>query len=136
MPADPDRPASDAPRDGAGGAMGRVSLAGVRCLCHIGVTEEERRERQRIEVDLDLYADLEQAGRTADLARTIDYQDVADRVRALLEGRPWHLVEAAAVAILDLVFERWRPARRAVVRVRKYVLRDVVHVEIEMERTR
>jgi dihydroneopterin aldolase len=117
-------------------APDRVSLSGIRCQCHIGVTAEERSARQRIEVDLDLFAALEEAGRTADLARTIDYRDVADQVRGLLEGRPWHLVEAAAVSILDLVFARWPPARRAVVRVRKYVLPDVAHIEIEMERTR
>jgi dihydroneopterin aldolase len=112
-----------------------LSVAALRCRCHIGVTEEERRERQRLEIDLDLYADLETAGRSADLARTVDYRDLCDRVRGLLEGRPWHLVEAAAVAVLDLVFERWRPpVSRAVVRVRKYVLPDVAHVEVEMER--
>jgi len=114
----------------------RLSLRGVVCRCHIGVTEEERRERQRLEIDLDLYLDLEAAGRTADLARTIDYRDVAQEARALLEGRPFHLVEAAASAVLDRVIERYPPVRRAVVRVRKYVLPDVAAVEVEMERRR
>jgi dihydroneopterin aldolase len=115
----------------------RLSVAALRCRCHIGVTEEERRERQRLEIDLDLYADLEDAGRSADLARTIDYRDLCDRVRGLLEDREWRLVEAAAVGVLDLVFERWRPTvSRAVVRVRKYVLPEVAHVEVEMERSR
>ena len=136
MPAAPEeRSPSAAPAPGA--RADRLSVAALRCRCHIGVTEEERRERQRLEIDLDLYADLEEAGRSADLARTVDYRDLCERVRGLLEGRPWHLVEAAAVAVLDLVFERWRPpVSRAVVRVRKYVLPDVAHVEVEMERTR
>jgi len=108
----------------------------LRCRCHIGVTEEERRERQKLEIDLDLYVDLEEAGRTGDLARTIDYRDLCDRVRGRLEEGTWHLVEAAAIAVLDLVFERWRQVGRAVVRVRKYVLPEVAHVEVEMERKR
>lgn len=116
--------------------LSRLSLTGVACRCHIGVTEEERRERQRIEFDLDLYADLEAAGRTADLSRTVDYRDVAQEARGLLEGRPFHLVEAAAAAVLDRVLERYPPVRRAVVRVRKYVLADVAAVEVEMERRR
>src|SRR5262245_3580696 len=82
----------------------RMSIAALRCQCHIGVTEAERLTRQRIEIDLDLWADLEEAGRTADLARTIDYRAVAEEVRALAEGRPFHLVEAMARAVLDRLF--------------------------------
>jgi len=114
----------------------RMSLAAVRCMCHIGVTAEERRTRQRIEIDLDLWANLEEAGRTADLACTVDYRVVADEVRALCEGRPFHLVEAMTAAVLDLVLERFPRVSRASVRVRKYVLPDVAHIEIAMERRR
>ena len=134
MPAAPEGRAPGVPARGA--RADRLSVAALRCRCHIGVTGEERRERQKIEIDLELYADLEEAGRTADLARTIDYRDLCERVRGLLEEGTWHLVEAAAIAVLDLVFERWRQVGRAVVRVRKYVLPEVAHVEVEMERKR
>lgn len=121
--------ASESPRD-------RLTVQALKVMAHIGVTEEERRERQRLEVDVELFADLEEAGRTGDLHRTIDYRQVADGLRSLLEGRPWHLVEAAARASLDFLFERFPAAGGAVVRVRKYVLPDTAHVEIEMERRR
>lgn len=114
----------------------RLSVHALTVMAHIGVTEQERRERQRLEVDVDLYADLEAAGTSGDLARTIDYRQVADGLRGLLEGRPWHLVEAAARASIDLLLERFPQADRAVVRVRKYVLPNTAHVEIEMERRR
>jgi len=153
MPAAPENPAGRRRDPAAGGhpaASGhavaartalepdvdRMSLAAVRCRCHIGVTEEERRERQRIEIDLDLWANLEEAGRTADLACTVDYREVADEVRALCEGRPFNLVEAMTAAVLDLVFGRFPRVSRATVRVRKYVLPDVAHIEIAMERRR
>src|SRR5207249_8468443 len=103
MPAAPDRRVAAAPPRPGGARAARLSVAALRCRCHIGVTEEERRERQRIEIDIDLFADLEEAGRSADLARTIDYRDLCDQVRGLLEERPWHLVEAAAIAVLDRV---------------------------------
>jgi len=111
----------------------RLSLQAILCLCHIGVTEAERRQRQKIEVDLDLYADLEEAGRTADIARTIDYREVCDAVRGLMESKTFHLIETAARDLLQLVHERF-PARRAVVRVRKFILPGVEHVEVQMER--
>ncbi|HZN03829.1 MAG TPA: dihydroneopterin aldolase [Candidatus Polarisedimenticolia bacterium] len=118
------------------GSRDRLTVHALKVMAHIGVTEEERRERQRLEVDVELFADLESAGRSGDLSCTIDYRQVADGLRGLLEGRPWHLVEAAARASLDLLLERFPSADRAVVRVRKYVLPDTAHVEIAMERRR
>jgi dihydroneopterin aldolase len=117
------------------GREDRLALSGILCLCHIGVTEEERRERQKIEVDLELFADLEEAGRSGDLRKTIDYREVSEAVRGLLEDGTFHLVEAAARGVLDLVLSRF-PVRRAVVRVRKFVLPEVGHVEVQMERGR
>jgi dihydroneopterin aldolase len=113
----------------------RLSLSGIVCHCHIGVTDEERRERQKIEIDLELFADLEEAGRTGDLKRTIDYREVSEAVRGMVESGLFNLVEAAARGVLDLVFTRF-PVQRATVRVRKFVLPDVSHVEIQMERGR
>ena len=121
--------------DASGAGLDRLALRAVECQCHIGVTEVERRERQRIEVDLELYADLDEAGRTGALDRTIDYRDVCESVRGHLEGGSFHLVEAAARSVLDLVLARY-PVRRATVRVRKFVLARVAHVEVQMERGR
>ena len=118
-----------------GGRMDRLALQGMICMCRIGVTEEERRERQKIEVDLEIYADLEDAGRTGELGRTIDYREVCESVRGHLESGTFHLVEAAARSVLDLVLSKF-PAGRAVVRVRKFVLPRVGHVEVRMERDR
>jgi len=117
-------------------APDRLTLSGVVCMCHIGVTEEERKAPQKIEVDLDLYAELGEAGRSGVLSQTIDYRQVCEAVRSLMEESRFHLIEAAAHAVLERVLERFRPVRRAVVRVRKYVLPNVTHVEVQMERQR
>jgi dihydroneopterin aldolase len=122
-------------QDATAGRDDRLALTDIVCMCHIGVTEEERRERQKIEVDLELFTDLEDAGRTGELRHTIDYRDVCESVRGLLEGGTFHLVEAAALSVLDLVRSRF-PVRRAVVRVRKFVLPRVGHIEVQMERGR
>jgi dihydroneopterin aldolase len=121
--------------DAPAGPLDRLALRDILCMCHIGVTEDERRERQRLEVDLELYADLQEAGRSGDLGKTIDYRDVCESVRGHLENGSFHLVEAAARGVLDLVLSRF-PVSRAVVRVRKFVLSRVGHVEVQMERRR
>ncbi len=113
----------------------RLSLRAILCKVRIGVTEEERREPQQIEVDLDVYADLAAAAASGDLGRTIDYRRLCELVRGTLEGGEFRLVESAAGTILDLVLARF-PAARAVARVRKFVLQDVRYVEVEMEKRR
>jgi dihydroneopterin aldolase len=113
----------------------RLSVRSMVCMCRIGVTEEERSRPQKLEIDLDLYSDLEPAGRSGDVAQTIDYLVVTREVRAHLESTSFHLIEAAARTILDRLLERFR-VQRAAVRVRKFILPDVAHIEVEMERAR
>jgi dihydroneopterin aldolase len=125
---------------GGGGSAGgrgrdRLALADIVCMTRIGVTEEERRAPQRLAVDLELFADLEKAGRSGDLRDTIDYRAVCEAVRGHLESGTFHLVEAAARGVLDLVLRRF-PVERAAVSVRKFVLPDVAHVEVRLERGR
>lgn len=115
--------------------LDRLTLKGILCRCRIGVTEEERRDPQKIELDIDLWADLEEAGRTGNLARTIDYRQVCDEARGLLESGSYHLVEAAAKDVVDRMLSRFQ-VHKACVRVRKFVLQKVDYVEVEMERGR
>jgi len=119
--------------DAVPGRDDRLALRNILCMCHIGVTEEERRERQKLEVDVELFTDLDGAGRSGDLGRTIDYRDVCESVRGHLEGGTFHLVEAAARSVLDLVLSKF-PVSGAVVRVRKFVLPRVGHIEVQMGR--
>ena len=60
---------------------------------------------------------------------------MCETVRGHLESGTFHLVEAAARGVLDLVLSKF-PVSRAVVRVRKFVLARVGHVEVRMERGR
>lgn len=114
---------------------GRLVLKSIDCMVHIGVTEGERCERQRLEVDLELEADIAKACRTSDLRDTIDYRAVCDAVRGHLEAGQFYLIEAAASQTLDLLLEKF-PVRRATVRIRKFVLPRVAHVEVVLERAR
>ena len=113
----------------------RLALRNILCRCRIGVTEKERRDPQKIEVDVELGLDLQEAGRAGDLDRTVDYREVCQVVRELLETTTFNLIEAAASGALDRLLERF-PVEYAVVRVRKFILPDVQHVEVRMERHR
>lgn len=116
----------------------RIVLAAMRFEAHVGVTEEERSTLQPIEVDLEMAYDLAEAGRTDDLARTVDYGWVFTLCRELVEGRAFHLLEAVAETIASSVLER-TPVLEARIRVRKLrvpVDGRLEYAAIEIVRTR
>jgi 7,8-dihydroneopterin aldolase/epimerase/oxygenase len=60
-----------------------IEIRGLRVLGIIGVNPEERNRQQPFEIDLDLEADLSLAGKSDELAETVDYGlavGVAERV--------------------------------------------------------
>lgn len=81
--------------------MDRITLRGIRAWGHHGVLEFERRTGQPFAVDLTLHVDLAAAGRSDDLADTVDYGGVAALVAERLAGRPVNLIEAVAADIAD-----------------------------------
>ena len=89
--------------------------------------------RLSISVELDL--DTAQAVATDDLAQTVDYFALAQRIKELGADREWRLIEklAADVATLAMSDPRVQAAR---VEVRKFILPDARHVAVRTERRR
>jgi 7,8-dihydroneopterin aldolase/epimerase/oxygenase len=96
----------------------RIVLHDMRFLGHHGVEEAERRDAQPFGVDVEIVRDLEPAGRTDDLARTVDYGAVFAVCRDVVEGRSFRLIEALAEAIAEAILGSF-PVAEVVVRVRK-----------------
>lgn len=80
----------------------RIVLAGVSATGFHGVLDAEKRDGQTFLVDVAIELDLESAGRTDDLARTLNYAEVAQRVVARIEEQPpFDLIERLAEVIAD-----------------------------------
>ena len=84
----------------------RIVLRGLRAHGHHGVYPEERSSGQPFVVDVVLALDLDGAGRSDDVADTVHYGELAQRVVAIIEGEPVDLLEtlAARVAALCLTY--------------------------------
>jgi dihydroneopterin aldolase len=96
----------------------RVLLTGLVFVGRHGVLPGERGVAQRFEVDLEIAADLREAGRRDDLSRTVDYRQAYAIVRDVVLGPPLGLVEAVAEAIAARVLVLPRVSA-VTVRVRK-----------------
>lgn len=83
----------------------RIVLSGVAATGHHGVFAHEKRDGQQFVVDVAVEADLSGAGRSDDLARTVNYGEIGAQVVARIEGEPFDLIERLAEAIAADVLE-------------------------------
>ena len=79
----------------------RIVLQGVSARGHHGVLTFEKRDGQTFVVDVTMTCDLERAGRTDDLAATVNYAEVAADVVARITGPSFDLIERLAEVIAD-----------------------------------
>lgn len=81
----------------------RITLTGLELFGHHGVYPQEKREGQKFVVDITVWADLTGAVATDDLARTINYGELAQLAARVVTGPPRDLIEAVAGEVADEV---------------------------------
>lgn len=79
-----------------------ILLRGLRAMGVHGVLPEEQERPQPFEVDLELAVDLAAAGKSDDLADTVDYGVVADNVVAVITEERHALLERLAERIASV----------------------------------
>ena len=106
-----------------------IELRGLRFVGAHGALPEEALRPQPFEVDLELLADLREAGHSDELAATIDYGALCQAVKAVVEGPHANLLEHLAQQVADRALTiGGQRAVGVVVTVRK--LRPPVPVEL------
>lgn len=100
----------------------------------VGINDWEREKKQDILVSLTIHSDLSRAGRSDDVADTLNYRSITKEIIALVESSNFHLVEALATEIARIVVVD-HGADRTVVRVEKPgALRFADSVGVEIDR--
>jgi dihydroneopterin aldolase len=97
----------------------RIVLVGMAFEARHGVNDWEKTQAQRFEVDVELVLGTRVAGTSDDLAQTIDYREVHEAIRRVIEGPPVDLIETLAESIAREALAANRRARKVIVRVRK-----------------
>ncbi len=96
----------------------RVLIPGIPLQARVGCTEDERREPQRILVDVELRCDVRPASRSDSVGDAIDYVSVRNDAEGIAGQRPYALIESLAEAIATALLAKY-PTGQVVVRVRK-----------------
>jgi FolB domain-containing protein len=100
----------------------------------IGINEEEQKEHQVVFVDLTLFCDLRLAGKTDNLADTIDYREVCRTVRSISD-RTFSTVEGLAETIASAIKHAY-PVSSVTVRIKKpgALVRSAKYAAVEITR--
>lgn len=78
-----------------------IALTGLRAFGRHGVFDFERERGQDFVVDLRLMLSTAPAARSDDVADTVHYGELAERVVAIVGGEPVNLIETLAERIAD-----------------------------------
>lgn len=116
----------------------RIDLTGIEVYARHGVLEVEQQKAQIFLVDITAFIDLTDAGRSDDLADTLDYGELALEIREVVGSESHALIERVAASVAEVVLAH-REVERVVVTIHKpdapvdAVIRDV---SVTLDRTR
>jgi D-erythro-7,8-dihydroneopterin triphosphate epimerase len=82
--------------------MDRMYIRDLSLRCIIGTKPEERLKKQEVIVNVGLDCDLSVAGRSDDLADTINYSRLKQGIADLVEDSRFQLIEKLAQRIAEL----------------------------------
>jgi dihydroneopterin aldolase len=99
--------------------MDKITVSEMTFFGYHGVFPEETRLGQRFIVDLEVYCDLMEAGKTDDLSHSINYAELYFLTREIVEGEPFKLIEAVAEKIAGTVIGKFQQAAEVKVKVIK-----------------
>ena len=100
---------------------------------HVGVFEWERKELQKIWLDIELPIDARGAARADDVQHVVDYGALVTQVRQHVGQRTYHLMETIAEETAQLILDHF-PTDQVQVRVKKRALPGVDHACVEILR--
>jgi dihydroneopterin aldolase len=107
----------------------KISIVDLEVFYCVGVPDLERAAAQRLQLTVELEFDFAAAARSNDLADTIDYHAVSQRLLRFGDGRSWKLIEKLAMDIANTILIEFKPAA-VTVEVKKFIIPEARYVAV------
>jgi FolB domain-containing protein len=114
----------------------RILIKDLMLRCVLGLSGEERREKQDVLINLVLWTDLRPAAASDSIEDTVDYSTLKKRIISLVEGSQYHLAETLADRIASLCLEQPAVQQVQVTVEKPTALRFAHSVGVEITRGR
>lgn len=99
--------------------LDEIIISGLRVFAYHGVFENEKREGQMFTLDMNLRLDLSKACESDELSDTVNYDEICKTARDAMTARSYDLIERAAQAVCDAVFEKFPQIREMTLKLGK-----------------
>jgi dihydroneopterin aldolase len=96
----------------------KISLQNMVFYGFHGAYEYEREQGQRFYVDVEISADLSLAAANDDLTQTIDYTQVYNQIKEVMENHRFQILEAVGAHIAEVILKT-TIATEVTIRIRK-----------------
>ena len=87
--------------------MEKITVKGLKLFAYHGVNPEEKENGQTFIIDMDYYLDLSSACNSDSLEDTVSYAGVVKTIKKAFTAEKYDLIERAAQAVCDVVFEEF-----------------------------
>lgn len=87
--------------------MDKIIAKGLKFKGRHGVLASEQTNPQEFYIDLELYLDLQAAGTRDELELTVDYEQIFNSVRNIVENESYKLIEALAENIARTILKKF-----------------------------
>jgi dihydroneopterin aldolase len=113
--------------------MDKIKITDLEVFYQVGVTDEERAKPQRLLVSVEMEHDFASAISRDNLAETLDYFAISQRLLRFGEDCHWQLIETLAADIAAMIQDEFQ-ARTVSVEVKKFVIPQAAHVSVVLTR--
>lgn len=111
----------------------KITICDLEVFYHVGVPEAERAKAQRLLLSVEMLSDFTTAAAADDLAQTIDYDAVCQRLLAFGQDCHWELIETLAVDIAQMIRTDFS-AKAVSVEVKKFIIPQARYIAVSVTR--
>lgn len=116
--------------------LDKILIKDLLVRCTIGVNEAERRERQDVIINIEVWANLIEAAKTDDIRDTFDYKELNKSIIKTVEKSQSYLLETLAEKIAQTCLQHGKIRKVKVTAEKPGALRFARSVGVEITRTK
>lgn len=87
--------------------MDIIFIKGLTLNTIVGIYDHERKNKQRLILDIDMASDIRLAAESKDIDKTINYKSVSEAVAAYVDDGAFLLVETMAEGVAQLIMSKF-----------------------------
>jgi len=111
----------------------QIHIERLKVLAHVGVSQAERRKRQRLVLNITLWPARDLRDVKDAVARTVDYSLLCRNTKTFISQQSPKLLETLANDIATHLLRKLR-VRKIAIEIRKFVLKDAAYASVTVTR--